>query len=221
MEILQERMIPRTVAVGDHPRELAGLEIERRNAAVRRFHDRQARDLRAETRDSAGRRRRRTAAAAGAATTTTTTTTSGVLHRRFSVSARAPDPTNARKRERHGVVHAGVRIERTGVPVARAPCPWDCQHTALRFRDQRRWSVERTEVHRFDRFERLRAELRCEIDQIAFRDTLTIECRWLARNGLRWRRRFSRHVRHWDRPLFDRPHRRTVGPIEDIEIAVL
>src|ERR1044071_3398095 len=45
IEIFQQRMIARTVAVGDHPRLRARVQVERGDAAVRTFDDRQSVDI--------------------------------------------------------------------------------------------------------------------------------------------------------------------------------
>ena len=46
-------------------------------------------------------------------------------------------------------------------------------------------------------------------------DALAIERRRLGRKGLRRRRPLAGRIGRWHRPLFDRPDRLTVGPIED------
>ena len=48
MQVLQQRMIARTVAVGGHPDLIAGVEIERGDPAIRWLRQRQSLDLRSQ-----------------------------------------------------------------------------------------------------------------------------------------------------------------------------
>ena len=92
---------------------------------------------------------------------------------------------------RRDVQHAGFRIDRAALPVRAAGHVRQHQHAAhaVGARDDRR-REERTELVLRGHLQRLRLQLRREVDQIVERDALPIERRRLGRERLR-RRGFS------------------------------
>ena len=147
-----------------------------------------------------------------------------IVHCRRRIAGGRHDSAHAGQRQRHRVVHAGFRIERTGVPVARSPRAGNGERALLAVRGvaaNRGRRIQRSQHVRLHVVECLLAQLGREIDQVIFRDALSIERRRPGRKRLRRPGVLGRDERRRDRPLDDRPHGFASKAIQHIEEAVL
>ena len=135
------------IAVRNPPQVLAGVHVDRGDPSVRRLEDREALD---------------------AGNVRLLVPVPGVLHRRL-VARRFHDAVDVRELMRNGVVVAGLRIERPGMPVARAPRAGPSQvalRTSLRRIIENRWCEDRADLERLEQIESARPQLRREVDEI-------------------------------------------------------
>src|SRR6185436_8680386 len=169
-------MLARTVADRHLPFDSAGVQIVGRDAAVRRFVERQTVERR-QTPDSAASIRH-------------------VAARRITLHELIDDRTGQRWHEER----AGRRINAGPAPVGAADVAGQLNRATFGGRREQRTAIELLQD-----LERLRFQLRREVDHIAVLQSLSIEC---GRSG--WKRLRLRRLLTWrgglrDRPLLNRP----------------
>src|SRR4029077_13612918 len=103
------------------------------------------------------------------------------------------------------------RVDPCSTPVCSPDVPGQLDGAALGGR-----SEQRTVIKLLQHLERLRSQLRCEVDHIVVLKTWSIECRRLRGKWLRLRRLFARRRGLRNRALFDRPDGRAGLSIENV-----
>ena len=112
-------------------------------------------------------------------------------------------------------------IERTAFPVRAACGVWQHQRARLAaFARRDRWREDRTDLVEARDAQRLRLQFGRPVDQIRFRDALTIERRRLRGKWLCRRIPLAGHVPFLNGPLDDRPHRLARHAIEGVNPAL-
>ena len=159
-------------------------------------------------------------AATAAATTPAASTALDEVHVR---SRGIVDQAEARRiRCGEDVDDARLGIERAAFPVRSTRGVGQHQRAGFApfaWRDRRR--EDRTDLVEARDAQRLGLQLRRPVDQIRFRDALSIEWRRFGRKGLRRRIPLARHVPFFHRLLDDRPHRLSRHAIERVDPALL
>ena len=162
--MLQQRMIARPVADRHLPRDRAGVEVVRGHPAVRRLVQRKPIERRQ-------------------------------LLRRRSILKVAPRRIAFRQRhddragERGNEEHPAHRIDARAAPVGAADVTRHLHGAALGWRRE-----QRAAIPLLQHLERLRAQLRREVDHIIVEHALAIEGRRLGRKRLRCRRALARRA---------------------------
>ncbi len=210
----------------DLPHDLALVQIDRRDAAVRRLHERQAADG---ERPAALASRRCGSRPRCALRPSVRTRAAGGTHagqrgpldkvhvRRFGVSRpHQPERADVGLREHERCMR--LRIVRAAWPVRATGCAGQHQRRQRSVSDAHDGRCE----HRADLVlgherQRLGVQLGCEIDQVVGRHTLTIVRRGLGRKRLRPRGSFAGHGRRGNGTLFDWPDRFPGHAIEDVK----
>ena len=189
----------RRLAVRNLPRNLAFVEVDRRDASPGRLHDRNSVDGESTTAIFGG---------APAADVGHVGSLGIVDHREHAHQCVGID-----------VEHARVGIERAAWPVGAVGDEQQAFLAVLaahnRRREQRADLVLRDQRHRFG------LDLWREVDDEVFEKTLALERRRLGGEGLRRRVPLARHRAFLDRPLFDRPHRLTGLAVEHVDEPLL
>ena len=191
VQVPERRVVARAVAVRGHPDVFAGVQVDGGHALVGRLDEREAARPGHRRRPRIGEVADRRGGRPG-----------DQLHR--------PQPRLRRDEE-----PAGLRVDGGAGPVD-APAGAGRLDDRFRRAPHRRRGEDGSELGAVGEPDRLRPQLRREVDQVVDGDPLQIERRRLRREGLRGGVPLARHVPPRDRPLLDRPDRLARDPVEHV-----